>query len=72
MRVPPLLGGAPPARIHVTRRVDDGAHLKRIVTGVFVGNLDILVSHLDDCDKLDRMLSAADLLIERGAMPRRE
>jgi hypothetical protein len=59
-----------PASYHVVRCVDDRARLESIVTEVFVDNLDILVSHLGDCDKLDRLLSAADRLIERGARPR--
>ncbi len=57
---------------HVARRVGDRASLESIVTEVFADNLDILVSHLSDCDKLARLLSAADLLIEDGARPGRE
>lgn len=52
--------------LHVARCVDDRARLESIVTEVFVGSLDILVSHLGDDEKLDRLLTAADLLIERG------
>jgi hypothetical protein len=57
---------------HVARCADDRAKLESIVTEVFAENLDILVSCMGDCDKLARLLSAADLLIERGAGPGRE
>ena len=50
---------------HVARYVDDRVRLGRVVTEVFVDNLDVLVSHLGDHDKLHRLLVAADRVLER-------
>lgn len=58
--------------LHVARCVEDRARLERIVTEVVVENLDILVSQLGDSDKLDRLLSEAERLIEREARPSQE
>ncbi len=56
---------------HVSRRVGDRAGLQGIVTGVFVENLDVLVSQLGTQEKLRRLLLAADVLIARRASPGR-
>jgi hypothetical protein len=55
--------------LHVAQCVDDRAHLESIVTEIFVGNLDLLVSHLGDREKLRSLTTAADLLLERGPPP---
>lgn len=54
---------------HVARRVDDQVRLGSVVTEVFTGNLDVLVSPLGNRDKLQRLLAAADRLIEGGCHP---
>jgi hypothetical protein len=58
--------------LHVARCVDDRAQLESVVTEVFVGNLDLLVSHLGDREKLRCLSAAADLLLERGRFPEPE
>jgi len=51
--------------LHVARRVDERARLESVVTEIFVGNLDLLVSHVGDQEKLRSLSAAADLLLER-------
>lgn len=55
---------------YVARRVDDRALLESLVTKVFVDNPEVLVSRDEDREKLRRLLTAADLLLEGEASPR--
>lgn len=58
--------------LHVTRFVDDRASVESLVTVVFVDNLDVLVSQLGIRDKLDRLRTAADRLLESQGFIRDE
>jgi len=55
--------------LHVARCVNDRARLESVVTELFVGNLDVLVSPLADREKLRCLRTAADLMLERRALP---
>jgi hypothetical protein len=50
---------------HVGQRSNDRAGLESVVTEVFVGNLDVLVSSLGNQEKVGRLLAAADRLMAR-------
>jgi hypothetical protein len=54
---------------HLSRRVDDRRRLESLVTRVLVDNLEVLASHDGDREKLHRLLTAADLLLDEEAPP---
>jgi hypothetical protein len=55
--------------IRFARRVDDRAHLERLVTAVLVDNLGILASKLGESDKIQSICQAADRLLVPLATP---
>jgi hypothetical protein len=51
--------------LHVGQRSNDRAGLERVVTEVFVENLDVVVSSLGAQEKVGQLLAAADRLMAR-------